>query len=124
MSAPFLPGCPPNRLDDAQMAAAPAQVVHQGLLDVGFLRMGIAVEQRLRRHDHAIGAVAALRRLLVEKGLLQRVKRCRRGQTLERGYLRTFGARDWSHARARGGTVNDARASAALAQAAAKLRPA
>jgi hypothetical protein len=33
----------------------------------------VPIQQSLRRHDHAIGAVAALRRLRPEKGHLQRI---------------------------------------------------
>ena len=36
------------------------------------LGFGVALEQRLRAHDHAGDAVAALRGLLVDEGVLQR----------------------------------------------------
>ena len=54
---------------------------------VGFGRMRHAVEQLLGRHDHAVDAVAALRRLLVDERLLQRMRLVDRAETFDGGDL-------------------------------------
>src|SRR5262249_13940431 len=68
MIGAFMSG-PPHRVGGAQhgahdpvMGAAAAQVERQALAHLGIGRMRVAVEQRLRGHDHAVDAVAALRR--------------------------------------------------------------
>src|SRR3546814_10671908 len=59
---------------DPEMRSAAAEITLQRLLDVAVARIGVFVEQRLRGHDHAVDAVAALRGLLVDEGLLDRVR--------------------------------------------------
>ena len=73
--------------DDAVVGAAAAEIAGERLAHVGFGRLRLAVEQLLGRHDHAVDAVAALRRLLVDEGLLQRVRLLERAEPLERGDL-------------------------------------
>ena len=55
------------------VGAATADVGHRRV-DVGVGRIGIGLEQRCRRHDHAALAVAALGHVEVEPGLLDRVQ--------------------------------------------------
>ena len=59
---------------DTHMRAAAAEIVGERLLDVGIARLLVRAQQRRRLHDHAVDAVAALRRLLVDKGLLHRMR--------------------------------------------------
>src|SRR5262249_42599331 len=53
-----------HRANDAVVRAAAAKIASERRAHVRLTRPRIAVEQFLRRHDHAIGAVAALGRLL------------------------------------------------------------
>src|SRR3954469_2090380 len=52
------------------MSAAAAKIVAQRLEHLGFRRMRRSLEQRFRRDDHAVEAVAALRGLLLDESLL------------------------------------------------------
>src|SRR5688572_18932723 len=54
-------------LHDADVGPAAAQVRLQVAADVGLARVAVRSEQRLRAHDHAGDAKAALRRLLVDE---------------------------------------------------------
>src|SRR3546814_21148732 len=72
---------------DPEMRSAAAEITLQRLLDVAVARIGVFVEQRLRGHDHAVDAVAALRGLLVDEGLLARVRLVDRAEPFERRYL-------------------------------------
>ena len=54
----------------ALVSAASAQVGH-GFVDVGIGRLWFSGQERRRRHEHAALAVAALRDLLFNPGLLQ-----------------------------------------------------
>jgi len=51
---------------------ATAKVAVERVADLRFARRRIDVEKRLRLHDHAIDAIAALGGLLVDEGPLQR----------------------------------------------------
>src|SRR5690606_12307068 len=72
--------CPHN----ARMRAAPAEIAGQRLPDDTLVRSRIPPQQRRRLHDHAGDAVAALRRLLVEKRLLQWMEVVRRAESFQR----------------------------------------
>src|SRR5688500_2990982 len=63
-----------HRLDDAHVRAAAAQIVGERLPDLGVARALVLREQVGGLHDHAVDAVAALHRLLLDEGLLQRVR--------------------------------------------------
>ena len=63
--------------EDAHVRAAAAEVGAHVLADLLVRGCRIASQQRLRAHDHAGDAVAALRRLLVDEGPLQRRPDCR-----------------------------------------------
>src|SRR5258706_13784111 len=92
------------------------------LLDLRLARLGILGEQRLRGHDHAVAAEAALARLLLDERRLQPARLLRRAQALERGDALAGEIRDRRHARARLAAFDQHRAGAALPQAAAELR--
>src|SRR6185436_19617620 len=62
------------RAQDAIVGAAPAQMDVELGTDLGLRRRRIAAEQCRGAHDDAGQAVAALARLLIDKGLLQRMR--------------------------------------------------
>src|SRR6267378_4322996 len=97
-------------------------MVVQGLLDLALARAGIAVEQRLGGHDHAVAAIAALAGLLLDEGALQRVELVDRAQSLERGDGSLRSGRHRHRAGARGLAVDQHGARAALGEPAAELR--
>src|SRR5262249_14285509 len=66
------------------MRPAAAEVVGERLLDLGYTRVLVLREQRNRPNDHAVEAIAALRRLLVDERLLHRGRLLRTAEALER----------------------------------------
>src|SRR2546422_10234615 len=76
----------------------------------------------LRCHDHAVDAVATLRRLRLDERGLDRMGLCDRAEPLERRHRSAGDRLDRRHARADRLAVDDDRARAALGQAAAELR--
>src|SRR5262245_55377199 len=103
------------------MGAAAAEVAGKSCPDVALARPRIAVDELLGRHDHAVAAVAALRRLLLDEGALQRVRLVDRAEPLERRDLARRDGADRRHAGAYRLAVDQHRAGAALRQAAAIL---
>src|SRR5687767_6758451 len=95
-----------HRLDDARVRAAAAQVGCERLPDLILTRVPVRCEQRGGLHDHAVDAVAALHRLLLDEGLLQRVRPLRGAQPFERDDLLAGGGRDRHAARAHGPAVD------------------
>src|SRR4051794_23829119 len=96
------------------MRTAAAEVAGQPLLYLFEVRLGRPIEKRLRRHDHAVGAIAALGGLFRDESGLQRVGFLRRSESFESGD-RT--ARDLSHGSdtgANGLSFEEYRAGAAL----------
>src|SRR3954447_26417552 len=77
-------GSPQRRARNFDMRAAAAQIVAQCLKHLFFRRLRRSREQRLRRDDHAVEAVAALCGLLGDEGLLHWVGMLARAKTLER----------------------------------------
>src|SRR5262249_34073695 len=76
-----------------------------------------------RLHDHAVDAVAALRRLLLDEGALHWVRPLRRAEAFERDYLLLCGdLRQRRDARAHGLAVDMHGAGAALTKPAAEAR--
>src|SRR5216110_522739 len=108
--------------NDAVVRGAAAQVLVQGLLDLALARAGIAVEQRLGGHDHAVAAVAALAGLLLDESALQRVELLDRAQSLERGDGSLRRGRDGHRAGAHGFAVDQHGAGPALGETATELR--
>src|SRR5688500_11797530 len=111
-----------HRLDDARVRAAAAQVAGERLPDLVVARALVGREQRGGFHDHAVDAVAALHRLLLDEGLLQRVRPLRGAQPFERDDLLAGGGRDRHAARAHGPAVDVHRTGAALREAASEAR--
>src|SRR6186997_2003990 len=72
---------------DAGMGAAAAKILGKRIFDVGFGRLLVLGEESCRLHDHSIDAVAALRGLLVDKGLLHPVRLVRRAKAFQRDNL-------------------------------------
>src|SRR5271169_6991165 len=70
---------------DADVAAAAADVVVERLGGLSPRRRRVSVEQCLGRDQDAGQAIAALAGLLIEKGLLQRVRPVGRAEALYRG---------------------------------------
>ena len=75
------------------MGAAAAQIEFELGADLRFGRFGVPLQQGLRPHHHAGDAVAALRRLLVDEGLLQLAGPLGRAEALDRGDAPAFDAR-------------------------------
>ena len=69
---------------------AAAQRAFHPLADLGVRRVRIPVEQRFRGHDLAVLAIAALRHLLIDPGLLQRIELAVVRKTFERGDLAAY----------------------------------
>src|SRR6516225_5089302 len=95
------------------IGAAAADVADIGV-DVGVGRLRLLLEQRRHRHDHPALAVAALRHVMLEPGLLHLVQGAARGEPLDRGDLLALGRAHRHRARARGLAVHVHGAGAAL----------
>lgn len=67
------------------MCAATTEVISQCFADRGLFRPMGAPQKRDGRDDHPVETVAALRRLLLDKGALNGVKGSVASETLERG---------------------------------------
>src|SRR5690349_24976210 len=104
------------------MAAAATQVAAERIADLGVGGMRVRREQGGGGHDHAADAVAALPRLLVDEGPLQRMRGLRGAEAFN-GHDRLLRRRRDRHD---AGSDRDAAdmdgAGAALAEAAAELR--
>src|SRR5262249_39725118 len=79
-------------------------------------------KQHRRRHHLSRLAVTALRHLLVDPGLLDRVAVIS-GQSFDRGDLLPGHARQWGHTRTHGVAIDHHGARAAMGDSASKLRP-
>jgi hypothetical protein len=88
--------------NDAQMSPAATQIGGKGRFDFGNGWLRILFKQRGGLHDHSVDTVTALRGLLSDEGLLQRMKFFRAseafqsedglpGNDRERGNTRTYG---------------------------------
>ena len=67
------------------MRATAAEITVQRLFDLSIGGLGSFIEQGFRGHDHAVDAVAALRRLLINESLLNLVEFLGCAQTFYRG---------------------------------------
>eukprot|EP01132_Coremiostelium_polycephalum_P020033 gene20034-23819_t len=101
------------------MGAAAAEVARQLGAHLGFAGVGIAVEQGLGGHDHAVEAVAALGGLFIDEGLLHRVRGLAGAEAFEGDDVAAHGTRQGEDAGTCSHAVDDHRAGAALPQAAA-----
>src|SRR5262249_10786402 len=95
--------------------------IGDGRVDVGIGGLGLVLEQRRHRHDHPALAVAALRHVVIEPGLLHLVQRAVLRQPLDRGDLPPRGRARRHRARAHRNAVDMDGAGAALGDAAAIL---
>ena len=75
-----------NRRAHLHEGAAAADVGDR-IVDVGVGRLRLVLEQRGHRHDHAALAIAALRHVVVDPGLLHLVQNAVRRQTFDGGDL-------------------------------------
>src|SRR5947209_1998923 len=104
------------------MRAAATEIGTHMFADLRVGRSAVCGQQRVRAHDHAGNAIAALCRLLLDESALQRARRLLAAQPLERGDLAPLQDRDRRETREDGLAVNDDRAGAALSQPAAEFR--
>ena len=103
------------------MRPAAALEAREPIADLLLGRVGRVAQQRRRRHDPAIEAVAALRRLLLNEGKLQFVRRRLGAQARERGNgTLHFGERQL--ATAHGSTAEQHGARTALSETAPEAR--
>src|SRR5580704_978500 len=112
--------CARGRVDrgaDALVGSATADVGHRGV-DIGIGRLRVGLEERCRGHHHAALAVAALRHVEIEPGLLHRVQLAVLGERLDGGDLLAADGADGDLARARGDAIDVHSAGAALGDAA------
>src|SRR6056300_1722495 len=93
---PHLVGCPHDGLDDVLISRAAAQVARERPADLVLGRIGVFLEQCLRRHHHPRGAVAALETVLLLEALLDGVQLARAGETLD-GFDRVAISLDREH---------------------------
>src|SRR6478735_4873276 len=63
-----------NGLENLWVVTAAAHIPVHPLLDISRRRLGLGLEQRDRRHDHAGGAIAALESAFLQKRLLHRMQ--------------------------------------------------
>src|SRR5438477_12206255 len=74
-----------DRAQNAVMRPAAAQIVVKRVGDVRPRRRRIAIEQRLGRYQNAAETITALAGLLLEKGLLQRMRVLRGAKSFDCG---------------------------------------
>src|SRR5262249_16814066 len=100
-----------DRLADAYIGSAAADVAAHGIVDVGIGRVRLASQQRRGGHDLSRLAVAALDDFMIEPGLLDpgsgsRPASTRPAHPLDRRYLRAADAVDRGDAGTGGDTVD------------------
>jgi hypothetical protein len=111
-----------DRGDDVGVGAAAAQVAGDRPLDgVGVDALARAIEQRLARHQHPGGAVAALQRVVLDEGPLQARGLAVRGQALDGGDLAVLDVVGERHAARARDAVDEHRAGPAGAAVADQL---
>src|SRR6266516_3738564 len=104
------------------MRAAAAQIGGEPLAHLLLGRLRNAVEDLLRGHDHAVDAIAALRRLLLDEGALQRMRVVDRAEPLDRGDVHLADRADRRDARPRRTPADENGAGATLRKPAAEFR--
>src|SRR4051812_33423513 len=110
-----------NRASNARVGSAATDIAPHA--DIDFFISGIRPfpEQHRRSHDLSRLAIAALRHILADPGLLQGMRKLRR-EPFDGDDLLAFGARDRRNARSHRFAVQMNRAGAALCHSTAKLR--
>ncbi len=111
-----------NRRDDIRIRCASAQIAAHVLANI-LWRLGVSfVNACNRRHDLARGAIAALKRIVIDERLLHRMKRAAlRAQAFDCRDLMSLTHASESHARQRALAIDVNRASATLPVRAALL---
>ena len=104
------------------LEGAAAADVGDRRVDVGVGRLRLLLEQRRDRHDHAALAVAALRNIVIDPGLLHLVQHAVLREPFDRGDLLAGHRGERHRARAHGDAVDVHGAGAALRDAAAVFR--
>ena len=104
------------------MSAAAADIFRQRVLDLSERRMRRLAQQRLRRHDHPVCAVTALRGLLGNEGGLKRIRVFRSAQSFDRRDRAIRNLIDRRKAGARRFSFHQYGAGTALAKSTAKPR--
>jgi hypothetical protein len=104
-----------------RIAATPAEVFLHFDHDIRFGGGGILFQGAANTHDHARGAVTALKRAFVHEHLLDRMQFVAAGEAFDGDDLRFVEVADGSDARGGAFTVYEYGAGAALAFAAAEL---
>ena len=108
-------------VDDARLRAAAANIALQELRDFGGVGIGITLEEPDAAHDHAWGAVSALKGAGIDERLLDGVQPAIFLQALDRGDWFTDGGAGGNLAGASRLAANQHRAGAALPFPAAVL---
>src|SRR5436190_18526942 len=111
-----------NRGADAAVGSAAANVAGHGVIDIRVRWLWIFRKQCRRAHDLARLAVAALRHVLGDPGLLHGFADVTRADLFDRGHLLAGDSRHRRHAGTRRSAVDMHSASAALRDAATELR--
>src|SRR5712691_8386482 len=101
------------------LEGAAAADVGNGVVDVGVSRLGLLVEKSCDRHDHAALAIAALRNVIIDPGLLHPGRYAVDRESLDRGDLLADGFADLHATGSHRGAIDVNRAGAALGDAAA-----
>src|ERR1035437_8760778 len=112
----------PDRLDDALVARAAADVARDALANLALARLRVRREEGVRGHEDAGRADAALRAALLHESLLQVGKRVPRGEPLDGEDRSPVALARHDKARVHGDAVQEHGARAALALAAALFR--
>src|SRR4051794_37266971 len=76
-----------DRFDNAGMRSAPTQIIGERVLHLRFSRFPGRSKECSRLHDHPVDAVAALRRLLLDEGILHGMELARAAEPFQRDHL-------------------------------------
>src|SRR5215471_19029172 len=79
--------CGFHRLDHLRIGRAAAEVAGEIVFDALVVRIGVLVEQLFHHQHEAWRAEAALERAALDEGLLHRIERLARRETLDGGHL-------------------------------------
>ena len=112
-----------HRLDDSLMRAAPADVLLHPEEHVVFAGIRIQPQERGAGHDHARRAKAALHAVMLDEGLLQRMKFAVLCQAFDGYHGFALHQLDLRQARAHGVLIDHHGAGTAVALTASELRP-
>src|SRR5215813_821188 len=104
------------------MRATAAEIILQLGFDLLLGWVRVAPQQRGGLHDHAVDAVPALYRLLLDEGLLYRMRMAVGAEALERDDVAGVDRGERYDARPHRLAIHENRAGSALTQAAAKAR--